>query len=146
MKIMCLWGNDKKKIYRKKIIYFASRKPLKKGAGSEVGSGSISQRYGSGGSGSAPKCHGSPTLPERVTHRSWYRLKTNFLRADLSRLGVAATAARFVGSLALYSTTWRAEHETSLLQGKDTTAWRSTPLPGGLSMRPACSKVRIQPG
>jgi hypothetical protein len=37
-----------------------------------TGSGSISQRYGSGdpdpgirirGSGSAPKCHGSPTLP-----------------------------------------------------------------------------------
>jgi hypothetical protein len=44
-------------------------KPVNKGVGSGVGSGSrtgsgvgsISQRYGSG-SGSAPKCHGSPTL------------------------------------------------------------------------------------
>jgi hypothetical protein len=44
-------------------LFFASLKSLKKGVGSRVGSGSgsrsISQRYGSG---SAPKCHGSPTL------------------------------------------------------------------------------------
>jgi hypothetical protein len=46
---------------KKKIIFFASLKSLKKGVG--AGSGSLSQRLrvrGSG-SGSAPKCHGSPT-------------------------------------------------------------------------------------
>jgi hypothetical protein len=36
----------KEKIW-KKIIFFASLKSLKKGVGSGVGSGSISQRYGS---------------------------------------------------------------------------------------------------
>jgi hypothetical protein len=41
-----------------KAIFFASLTSLKKGVESGVGSGSISQRYGS-----APKCHGSPTLP-----------------------------------------------------------------------------------
>ena len=41
----------------KKITSFASLKSLKKRVGSGVGSVSISQRYGS-----APKCHGSPTL------------------------------------------------------------------------------------
>jgi hypothetical protein len=44
-----------KKIWKK--IFFAFLKSMKKGVGS--GSGSISQSYGSG---SAPKCHGSPTL------------------------------------------------------------------------------------
>jgi hypothetical protein len=39
----------------KKIFFFASLMLLKKG----VGSGSVSQRCGSG---SAPKCHGPPTL------------------------------------------------------------------------------------
>ena len=45
----------------KKNHFFASLKILKKG----IGSGSISQGYGRigwSGSGSAPKCHGSPTL------------------------------------------------------------------------------------
>jgi hypothetical protein len=41
---------------------------------------------------------------------SWYR-------RDLGRLGVAASVARLVGSLSLYSTTWRVEHEASLLMG-----------------------------
>ncbi len=43
MKIMCLWASYEKN-YEKKNIFFASIKSLKKG----VGSGSISQRYGSG--------------------------------------------------------------------------------------------------
>jgi hypothetical protein len=41
--MMCL-----KAIYKKKNIFFASLKSMKKGVGF--------------GSGSAPKCHGSPTL------------------------------------------------------------------------------------
>ncbi len=53
---MCLQASYKKKIW-KKNNFFASLKSLKKGVGSGVGSGSISQRYRS-----APKCHGSPTL------------------------------------------------------------------------------------
>jgi hypothetical protein len=50
-----------KKYEEEKNIFFASLKSMKKGVRSGVGSGSgsISQRYGSG---SAPKCHGSPTL------------------------------------------------------------------------------------
>jgi hypothetical protein len=48
---MCLWLSYKKKIWGK--VFFASLKSLKKG----VGSGFVSQRYGS-----APKCHGTPTL------------------------------------------------------------------------------------
>jgi hypothetical protein len=43
MKIMCLWASYKKKIFKKYFI-FASLKFLNNG----VGSGSISQRYGSG--------------------------------------------------------------------------------------------------
>jgi hypothetical protein len=140
---MCLWANYKKK-YKEKYNFFCILKVTEERSGIRSWIRSRNRIHYSE-SESAPKCHGSPTLTERITHRSWYRLTTNFLRADLSRLGVAATAARFVGSLALYSTTWRAEHETSLLQGKDT-AWRSTPISGGLSMRPACSKVGIQPG
>jgi hypothetical protein len=46
----------------KKMFFFASLKSMKK----EAGSGSISQRYGSG-SGSAPNCHGSPTLEKTQT-------------------------------------------------------------------------------
>ncbi len=45
-----------RKQYDKKFL--ASLKSLKKG----VGSVSVSERYGSRGSGSAPKCNGSPTL------------------------------------------------------------------------------------
>jgi hypothetical protein len=52
-----------------KSNFFASLKSLKKGVGSGVGSGFISQRYRSAdpdphqrGSRSAPKCHGSSTL------------------------------------------------------------------------------------
>jgi hypothetical protein len=54
---MWLWVIYKKKIRKK--IFFASLMSLKKGVGSGVGSGSVSQRckYGSG-----LKCHGSPTL------------------------------------------------------------------------------------
>ncbi len=48
----------------KKYNFFASLKLMKKG----VGSGSISQRYGIHGSGSTPKCQGSPTL---VLRESW---------------------------------------------------------------------------
>jgi hypothetical protein len=45
----------------KKLFFciLISEKVVGSGVGSEEGSGSISQRYGSG---SAPKCHGSPTL------------------------------------------------------------------------------------
>ncbi len=43
---MCLWVSYKKKIRKK--IFFASLKSLKKRVGSGVGSGSISQRCGSG--------------------------------------------------------------------------------------------------
>ncbi len=65
----------KKKIWQKvkKHNFFASLKSLKKGVGSEdgsgAGSGSVtgSQRYGSG---SAPKCHGSPTLVAALDPRS----------------------------------------------------------------------------
>jgi hypothetical protein len=52
-----------------KKIFFTLSWSLKKGVGSGVesgsgaGYGSISQRYGSG---SAPTCHGSPTLPLRL--------------------------------------------------------------------------------
>jgi hypothetical protein len=53
LKIMCLHVSYKEK-YAKRYI-FAPLKSLKKG----VGSGSVSQRCGSG---SAPKCHGSPSL------------------------------------------------------------------------------------
>jgi hypothetical protein len=53
LKIMCLWVN-----YAKKICIFSAFKSLKKGVGSRTGVES-----GSGdGSGSAPKCHGFPTL------------------------------------------------------------------------------------
>jgi hypothetical protein len=51
---MCLQVSYKKK-NEGKITFLASLKSLKKG----VRSGSVSQRYGSG---SASKCHGSPTL------------------------------------------------------------------------------------
>jgi hypothetical protein len=51
----------------KKNIFFASLQSLKKGVESGVGSGSragsINQEVRIRGSGSAPKCHGSPTLP-----------------------------------------------------------------------------------
>jgi hypothetical protein len=59
---MCLRVSYKKK-YEKKLI-FCILQLLKKG----VGSGSISQRYGIHGSGSTPKCQGSPTL---VLRESW---------------------------------------------------------------------------
>jgi hypothetical protein len=55
---MCLRLSYKKKIRKKYFFAFASFKSLKKEVGSGVGSGSVSQRYGS-----APKCHRSPTLP-----------------------------------------------------------------------------------
>jgi hypothetical protein len=55
------------KLYEKNVknFFFLLSKSLKKGVGSgvESGSGSISQRYGSG---SSPTCHGSPTLPLRL--------------------------------------------------------------------------------
>ncbi len=51
---MCLWASYKKKIYKK--FFFASLKSLKKG----VGSGSISQRYGSGD----PDPHQTVTDPQ----------------------------------------------------------------------------------
>ncbi len=44
--MMCLWASNKKKIFLK--IFFASLKSMKKGVGSIVGSGSISQMYESG--------------------------------------------------------------------------------------------------
>ncbi len=47
--MMCLWARYKKK-YEEKKYFFASLKSIKKGVGSGVGAGS------------APKCHGSPTL------------------------------------------------------------------------------------
>ncbi len=59
--MMCLWASHKKK-YEKKYFFHASLQSMKKGVGF------ISQRYGSG-SGSAPKCHGSPTL---ASTPQWY--------------------------------------------------------------------------
>ncbi len=47
LKIGCLRVSSKKKVWRKKLIFCAFLKSLKKGVGSGVGSGSISQRYGS---------------------------------------------------------------------------------------------------
>jgi hypothetical protein len=52
--MMCLWASHKKKNMKKKYFFHASLQSMKKGVGF------ISQRCGSG-SGSAPKCHGSPT-------------------------------------------------------------------------------------
>jgi hypothetical protein len=51
-------GIEKKKLRKKCFFKILS---LKKGVGSEVGSGSVNQRYGY-----APKCHGSPTLVATV--------------------------------------------------------------------------------
>jgi hypothetical protein len=51
----------------KKIFFFASFKSVKNGVGSEVLSGS----------GSAPKCHGSPThwyLPQKLFSETFYDL------------------------------------------------------------------------
>ena len=53
---MCLRVSYKKK-YEENFFFLASLKSLRKVVGSGVGSGSVSQRYGS-----APKCHKSPTL------------------------------------------------------------------------------------
>jgi hypothetical protein len=58
---MCLRVTYKKKIWGKNNL-FASLTSLKKGVGSEVGSGSISQRYGSADPDPHLKCHGSSTL------------------------------------------------------------------------------------
>ncbi len=44
--MMCLWASYKKKTWRKKIFFFASLNSMKEWVGS----------------GSAPKCHGSPTM------------------------------------------------------------------------------------
>jgi hypothetical protein len=54
--MMCLWAKYKKKYEE---FFLASLKSIKKGVGSGVGSGSISQRYGSGDPGLDPqeKCH-----------------------------------------------------------------------------------------
>jgi len=54
---MRLWVSSKKKIWGKNSFFCI----LKKGVGSGVGSGSISERSRSG---SEPKWHGSPTLAE----------------------------------------------------------------------------------
>jgi hypothetical protein len=43
--MMCLWASYKKKYEE---FFFVSLKSMKKGVGSGVGSGSVSQRYGSG--------------------------------------------------------------------------------------------------
>jgi hypothetical protein len=51
----CLWANYKKK-YEENKYFFASLKSMKK----EVGSGSISQRYGSGD----PDPHQNVTVPD----------------------------------------------------------------------------------
>ncbi len=45
MKIMCLRVSYNKKNMEKKLFFFESSKSLKKGVGSGVGSGSISQRF-----------------------------------------------------------------------------------------------------
>ncbi len=58
---MCLIVSSKKEYERKKKI-FAFLKSMKKEVGSRVGSGSISQGYGSGDLDPHQKCHGSPTL------------------------------------------------------------------------------------
>jgi hypothetical protein len=50
-------GVVRKKYENNKNKIFSSLKSLKKGVGSGVGSGFVSQRCGSG---SASKCHGSP--------------------------------------------------------------------------------------
>jgi hypothetical protein len=62
LKTICLWVNYKKK--SEKIGSFASLTSLKKGVESGIGSGagSGSAEVWIGGSRSAPKCHGSPTL------------------------------------------------------------------------------------
>jgi hypothetical protein len=57
LKIMCLWVRYNKN-YGKKLIFSPSSKSLKRGVVGS-GSGSISQRCGSG---SASICHGYPTL------------------------------------------------------------------------------------
>ncbi len=50
------------KLWEKNVkFFFASLNSMEKGVGSGVGSRFISQMYGFG-SGSAPKCHGFPTL------------------------------------------------------------------------------------
>jgi hypothetical protein len=46
--------------YKKKYDFFALLKSMKKGGGSGVGSGYVSQR------GSASKCNGSPILPYAI--------------------------------------------------------------------------------
>jgi hypothetical protein len=61
---MCLRVRNKKKIC-KKSIFFASLKSLKKGVGSGIGSGSISQRYGS----ADPDPHQYVTDPQHCTLR-----------------------------------------------------------------------------
>ncbi len=66
------------KIQYEKIIFFCSLK----GVGSGVGSGSVSQSYGTG---SAPKCHGSPTLIATGTYLSvapLYSLQPQLLQED----------------------------------------------------------------
>jgi hypothetical protein len=59
---MCLWVSYKKKLFS---ASFGSLKSLKKGVRSDVGSGSISQRYGSGYSDPDP--HQNVTDP-----RHWF--------------------------------------------------------------------------
>jgi hypothetical protein len=71
----------------KKIFFFASLKSMKKEVGSGVGSGSNSQRYGSG---SAPKCHGSPTLKK---HKQYTKT------LDKNNNKTKATLASFLGCL-----------------------------------------------
>ncbi len=57
---MCLWVSNKKKLWIFYFSIFVSFKSLKKGVGSGVGSGSISQRYGSG----YPDPHQNVTDPQ----------------------------------------------------------------------------------
>jgi hypothetical protein len=61
LKIMCLRLRYKKK----NMKFFLASLKLPKRVGSGVRSGSVSQR-----SGSAPKCHGSPTPPPRIVSGS----------------------------------------------------------------------------
>jgi hypothetical protein len=53
-------GKLKEKNILKKMFFFASLKSIKKGVGSGVGTGSISQRYGSGD----PDAHQNVTDPQ----------------------------------------------------------------------------------
>jgi hypothetical protein len=72
-----IWKDRLQEKKLRKKFFFAFLKSLKKGVGSGVGSGSMSPRCGS-----APKCHGSPTLNLGI-YGTWNECK--ILRRFLGR-------------------------------------------------------------